>query len=341
MLNNNPLFWIIDEEWSDYDIETEIIKKYYPTASIKYSTYDYKDDLKKWGDKADIVLAQVYADIPGDVIRRLKNCRGIALFGGGYDRVDIEVAAEMRIPVTNVKNYCKEDIAEYVINAMLYSNKALDSFNTVVEENLWGLGAIKNLQNRLSEQKLFVIGLGRIGKFVGKTAQALGMKVYAYDPQYRSGEKEDNIEMVSLEEGLAIADFVTVHCNLSEKTKSMLGMPEFLKMKSTGILINTARGAILKENELLEAVERKIIGGAVLDVIEQEPPTKEYYEKFRNSDVIVTPHISYLSVQSIDELKHRSTKNGIAMLKGKLTDDVVNINDKGILYDKFENYAKK
>ncbi|MDN2453496.1 NAD(P)-dependent oxidoreductase [Lactobacillus sp. UCMA15818] len=341
MLNKNPLFWIIDEEWSDYDIETEIIKKYYPEASIKFSTYDYEKDLRKWGDKVDVVLAQVYAAIPGNVIRRLKSCKGIALFGGGYDRVDIETAAEMGIPVTNVKNYCKEDIAEYVIDAMLHSNKALDSFEDVIEADLWGLKAINKLQNRLNEQKLFVIGFGRIGQFVAKAAQNLGMKVYAYDPRYKNGENENNVKIVELEEGLAIADFVTIHCNLSEKTKHMLGKKEFLKMKPTGVLINTARGAILKEDELLEAVEEKKIGGAILDVIEREPPEKEYYEKFLNSNVIVTPHISYLSIQSINELKNRSTKNGISLLEGKLTDDVVNINDKGSLYDKYENYAKK
>ncbi len=257
MVNNNPLFWIIDEEWSNYDIEKEIIKKYYPDASIKYSTYDYKADLKEWGDEVDILLAQVYAEIPGDVIRRLKSCKGIALFGGGYDRVDTEAAAKMEIPVTNVKNYCKEDIAEYVIDAMLHSNKALNSFNDVIKENLWGLKAINKLQNRLNEQKLFVIGFGRIGQFVAKAARRSGMEVYAYDPRYKSGEEKDNVKIVGLEKGLAIADFTTIHCNLSEKTKHMLGMKEFLQMKSTGVLINTARGAILKENELLEAVEKK------------------------------------------------------------------------------------
>ncbi|KRL33141.1 NAD(P)-dependent oxidoreductase [Liquorilactobacillus uvarum] len=322
--DQEPFFWIIDEEWSDYETEQNLIRKQYPKATIKISGYDYGKDLEKWGKQADIILAQVYTEIPAEIIKKLTNCRGIALFGGGYDRIDIEQAATKHIPVTNVKNYCKEDIAEYVISAILYSNKPIDSFSKVIGKKMWGLQAMPKLKNRINEQSLLVIGFGRIGKFVAQKALSLGMKVYAYDPKLQVGAGINNVEFVDLAEGLKNADFITIHCNLSKATEKLIGKKEFASMKQNCVLINTARGGIINEPDLLEAVEEKKISGAVLDVITEEPPTNEKNEILNTKNIIVTPHVSYLSIESINELKKRAVENGIALYEGRLTDDVVN-----------------
>mgnify|MGYP000996198907 FL=1 len=119
------LFWIIDEEWSDYEIEIEILKETFPDCEIKMSNYNYKEDLEKFGYKADGILAQVYADIPKTTIDKLENCKGIAIYGGGYDRVDIKAARDKGIPVTNVQGYCAEDLADYIIAAIFLFNKKI------------------------------------------------------------------------------------------------------------------------------------------------------------------------------------------------------------------------
>ena len=111
------LVWIIDEEWPDYEVERALLQKELPQAEIRFSSYDYASDLEAFGKDADIILAQIYVDMPAAVLRKLRHCRGIAVYGGGYDRIDVAAARQQGIPVTNVNDYCREDIAEYVLAA--------------------------------------------------------------------------------------------------------------------------------------------------------------------------------------------------------------------------------
>jgi phosphoglycerate dehydrogenase-like enzyme len=325
MNKNRPLFWIIDEEWSDYKLEEQIIYDEFPTAEIKYSSYNYVNDLKSFGKNASVIIAQVYADLPKKTISNLNKCRGIALFGGGYDRVDIVEAAKKEIPVTNVKKYCKEDIAEYVINAILFSAKPLNEFSKSIFSGKWGFPSISELPHRIDKQILLIIGYGRIGSYVAEKALNMGIKVVAYDPKIEPDNRNSiGVDFVSLKEGLQIADFVSIHCNLVKETEHLISKTEFCLMKKNCILINTARGKIVNEQNLIEAVKSKKIRGAILDVIANEPPLGQSTPILEEKNIIVTPHISYLSVESIAELKRRATKNAIDMYNGKIPDDVVN-----------------
>ena len=120
-----PLFWFIDEEWKDYDIETAVLRQQYPDCELKFSNYDYERDLEEFGYRADAIIAQVYAQIPASTIQRLQNCKGIAVLGGGYDRIDTAAAREKGIGVTNVQGYCAEDLADYVLAAIFHFYKGL------------------------------------------------------------------------------------------------------------------------------------------------------------------------------------------------------------------------
>ncbi len=319
-----PLIWIIDEEWGDYEVEHDILPKEYPGCTIRRSTYDYKADLEEFGYRADLILAQVYASIPKETIDRLENCKGIAVYGGGYDRIDIKAAKEKGIPVTNVQGYCAEDIADYVMAAMYRFNKKLDFFNDNLKNGLWGAGAVDRPIHRLSNCTLAVVGCGRIGQTVAARAKALGMRVVGYDPHASVETLEKvGIEPVSLEEGLAQADFVTVHVKYTPATHHLLSMQHFSQMKKSAVLINSARGGILVEDDLIAAVDQGVIAGAVVDVITHEPPAPD--EKiFGHENLIVTPHVSYISVESYQELKMRTLRNAMKMYRGERPDDLVN-----------------
>ena len=130
------LVWIIDEEWAEYDTERELLREWDPQCDIRFSGYDYANDLEAFGYRADLILAQVYAPIPRSTIERLECCKGIALFGGGYDRVDVDAAAERGIPVTNVHGYCKEDLADYVLAAMFRWNKPQNGYAPLIASGL-------------------------------------------------------------------------------------------------------------------------------------------------------------------------------------------------------------
>ena len=285
-----PLFWFIDEEWKDYDIETAVLREQYPDCELKFSNYDYERDLEEFGYRADAIIAQVYAQIPTSTIQRLQNCKGIAVLGGGYDRIDTAAAREKGIGVTNVQGYCAEDLADYVLAAIFHFYKGLTEYQSRLQNGTWGAQAVERLPRRISQSTLFIVGCGRIGLTVAKRCQSLGMKIIGYDPDRDAAFlKEQGVEKVSLEEGLRLADYVSVNVRLDESTTGLLGEREFSLMKKGAYLINTARGAVLKEDELIRALETGVIAGAVLDVITHEPP-REHEPIFSAPNCIVTPH---------------------------------------------------
>lgn len=321
---SGALIWIIDEEWADYEVEHEILPKECPGCTIRRSTYDYQADLEEFGYKADVILAQVYASIPKQTIDRLEHCKAIAVYGGGYDRIDIEAAREKGIMVTNVQGYCAEDIADYVMAAMYRFNKKLDFFNDNLGNGLWGAGAVDQPIRRLSSSVLMVVGCGRIGQTAAARAKLLGMRVIGYDPNVPDDVLQAaGIEPVSLEEGLPQADFVTVHVKYTPATHHLLSMKHFSLMKKSAVLINSARGGILVEQDLIDAVDRGVIAGAVVDVITHEPPAPDE-AIFGHRNLIVTPHVSYISEESYRELKIRTINNAMMMLRGQRPADLVN-----------------
>lgn len=319
-----PLFWFIDEEWKDYDIETAVLRQQYPDCELKFSNYDYERNLEEFGYRADAIIAQVYAQIPASTIQRLQNCKGIAVLGGGYDRIDTAAAREKGIGVTNVQGYCAEDLADYVLGAVFHFYKGLTEYQSRLQNGAWGAQAVERLPKRISQSTLLIVGCGRIGLTVAKRCQSLGMKIIGYDPDRDAAFlNEQGVEKVSLEEGLRLGDYVSVNVRLDESTTGLLGEREFSLMKKGAYLINTARGAVLKEDELIRALETGVIAGAVLDVITHEPP-REHEPIFSAPNCIVTPHVSYISQESFEELRGRAAWNAIKMLRGEQPADLVN-----------------
>ena len=182
-----------------------------------------------------MVFAQVSADVTADVISKLKNCKGIAVFGSGYNNVDVQAAKAAGIPVTNVNGYCTEDIADYVLAAMFHFYKPIEALYGQLKNGAWGVTALSQPVHRLSRQTLLLMGFGYIGKVTAQRAHALGMTVLAYDPFVTDeAAREFGAEKVDLDEGLA-------------------------------------RGPLVNEADLIEAVKTGVIRGAVLDVVCHEP----------------------------------------------------------------------
>lgn len=319
-----PRVWIIDEEWDSVDVEIGLIRESYPDAQILHSSYNYEDDLDSFGRTCDVLIAQVYAPLPASTIERLECCRGIAVMGGGFDRVDVGAAGRRGIAVTNVQGYCAEDLAQYVLTAILTHAKPLVSAVGPEGPRPWGLQAYPVLPRRVADQTLLIVGYGRIGRTVARRARALGMRVLATDPRPDTRKlSEDSVELVAWDEGFRRADVVSVHCALTDATAGIIGEHEFALMGRDSLLVNTARGAILDERALADALRSGAIGGAVLDVVTHEPP--DFTEEiFRVPGVFVTPHVSYVSYESISELRSRSVRNALAMFEGAIPDDCVN-----------------
>lgn len=318
-----PLIWIIDEEWSEYQTEEKILKNAFPDCRIRHSGNDYQKDLQSFGKDVDAILCQVYVNLTHEAIQQLTKCKIIAIYGGGYDRVDIEAAKAKNITVTFVPGYCIEDVSDYVISAIYFFNKNLAFYFSMANKGPWGAQAAKKLNHRIQSSTLLIIGFGRIGKTVAKKAKLMRMNVLVCDPNIdEEREKEYGVKKVSMAEGLASADFVTIHVKYDESTESFVTMKEFRRMKNTAFIINTSRGKVIDEADLINAVRQKIIAGAMLDVISNEPPMGNE-EIFNVPGLFVTPHISYLSTESLLTLKQRASNNVVKILRGEKSEDTV------------------
>lgn len=184
--------------------------------------------------------------------------------------------------------------------------------------------AAKHLIHRIAGSKLLIIGLGRIGGAVAAKAKAMRMEVLCYDPYVSSEQAQAmGVKAVSLEDGLAQADYVSLNMRLTEETKGFLSTEAFRQMKPTAYLINASRGGTVDEAALIEAVQSGEIAGACLDVLCEEPP-KPDNPMLHTDGIFVTPHISYLTQSSLDGLQRTAAANAVAFLRGEPVASVVN-----------------
>lgn len=257
------------------------------------------------------------------VISHLERCRVISRFGIGTDLIDLQAAAERGIMVCNVPDYCIEEVSTHTIAFLLYLNRHIDAHREKVRSGHWGSSAV-DLPARLQVQVLGIVGLGHIGTAVALKAQALGLRVLAYDPYIaQTAARGLHVELVTLEKLLERADYISVHCPLNKGTYHLIGQPELSLMKPTAFLLNLARGAIVDQSALYQALSRGTIAGAALDVLEQEPPVVGD-PILQLGNLLLTPHVSSWSKQSLSQLRRDTVRNVVAALRGEVPRSVVN-----------------
>ncbi len=324
-MNHPPLFWIIDDEWPDHELELGLLKAAFPACDIRLTTADLEADLEAFGRDADLIITQISFPFTREILGSLRRCKGIAVSGSGYNNVDMAAAKELGIPVTNVNGYCAEDLADYVLAAMFHAYKQLDRFSANIRNGLWGAPAVTAPFHRLSSQTLFLMGFGFIGKVTAKRAKALGMRVLVYDPYVPAQTAQDcGVELVELEQGLKEADFVSVHVKLTEDTRGLVGMEQFKQMKPSAVLINVSRGPLIRESDLIAALNDGVIAGAVLDVVTHEPLSPDD-PLLGAKNLLITPHISYASEEAMQALRRRTVENALAMYRGETPPDLVRV----------------
>ncbi|MDR2402581.1 MAG: C-terminal binding protein [Spirochaetaceae bacterium] len=312
------LVWIIDKEWNSYELEEGLLNRELPGLEIRYSKNETcREDLEKFGKKAGGIICQISVAITGDFIAALEQCRVISVYGAGYNNVDTAAARARGITVCNVPGYCVDDVSDYVMAAIYHGNKQLEEYHRHIRNGKWGAQAVTEIINRLSVSTLFIAGYGRIGRAVAAKAKALGMEVLAYDAL----SKPQGVTAVSLEEGLARADFVTLHVAYTRETEHLADRDFFSRMKNSAWFINASRGGVVDEGALIEAVESKRIRGAVVDVVETEPPPPDA-RILHTPGILVTPHISYLSVDALRELQETAARNVADILKGRPSENI-------------------
>lgn len=274
---------------------------------------------------SDAVL-NCYAPMPADVIRHLEGCRIIARYGIGLDTVDVPEASARGIIVTNVPDYCIDEVSDHALALLLSLARGIARLDRAVHTGSWDPKAARPL-HRLRGRTLGLVGFGRIARRLADKAAALGLRVIAADPYVSDDDtRAAGVEPRSLGELLAQSDFVSLHAPLTPETRHVIDASAIAVMKPGVILINTSRGPLVDLGAVRDGLEAGRLGGAALDVLEVEPPERD--EPFlRRPDVVVTPHAAFYSEESIAELQRKAAEQVVAALAGEIPPYAVNADE--------------
>jgi D-3-phosphoglycerate dehydrogenase len=245
----------------------------------------------------------------------------IAKHGVGVDNIDLEAATELGIPVTVTPNANAVSVAELTIGFIFaLSKKLIDLHNNLYQKRQF----VSNVGLELHGKILGIVGFGSIGKEVAKRALCLGMRVLVYDPYVEeSNLRELGVEKMELDELLRQSDFVSLHVPLNESTRHLIDREKISLMKRTAYLINTARGGVVDEKALAEALKSGQIAGAALDVFDVEPlPADSPF--FDCPNVIMTPHVGAHTYEAILRMNMMAAESIVDFFNGKIPKHVVN-----------------
>ena len=314
---------ITDFEYKDVKIEEAALLSSLDVEIVK-GQCKTESEVIELARNADAILNQ-YAPISGKVIDALENCKIISTYGVGVDTIDIEAASRRNMIVANVPDYAVEEVSNHALALLFSAARKVVELNNLVKKGSWDVNQAYPIY-RFSYQTLGVLGFGRIPRSLVRKAKAFEWRILVHDP-YVSEEEilQLGAEPATFGELLRESDFLTIHTPLTEETAGLIGREELSLMKENAILINTARGPLIKEQELIEALQNRVIAGAALDVFAQEPVAKDH--PFLSMDnVIVTPHIAWYSEEAMIELRTKAINNIIQFLQGGIPPYVVNKN---------------
>jgi D-3-phosphoglycerate dehydrogenase len=291
-------------------------------AEIRVAKEPKPDAILEAARDADAVLT-TYAKITAEMIPKMSKCRIIGRFGIGVDNVDILAATKAGIVVTRVPDYCLDEVSDHTMALLLSLVRKIPSSSARTQSGRWEMRAVIPIR-RLRGTVLGLVAFGNIPQLVAPKAQAFGMRVVTYDPYVSKAVTEKaGVEQVEFEELVKISDYISIHTPLMPATHHLFNADVFRRMKPSAYLINTARGPIIDEAALAEALDKKEIAGAALDVMEQEPPPSGS-PLFGRDNVIVTPHTSYYSEESLVDLQTKAAEEVVRVLSGQTPRNPVN-----------------
>jgi len=276
------------------------------------------EDLKKYASESAVIVTYLSDKISRDIIDCAENLRLIANYGAGFNNIDVEHAAKKGVWVTNTPGVLHETTADLTWAMILGSARRIVPAERFTRENRFkGWQAKMYLGGDVYGKTLGIIGCGEIGSAVARRASGFNMRVLYCNRNRLPAEKEQALNAVytPLEELLRQSDFVTVHAPLSEQTQHMIGKEQFLMMKPTAYFIHTARGKVVDDKALFEALKEEKIAGAALDVYENEPALTEGMTELEN--LMLLPHIGSASHETRDKMADLVADNVLDALADK------------------------
>ena len=250
-----------------------------------------------------------------DILQHCDNLKIISRHGVGYDNVDLDFLNKNKIALGITSTSNAASVSEHVMSFFIYLTKNLSLSDSLVKEGNFDKRSQLPDIFELYKKKVLIIGFGRIGKEVAKRCLGFDMEVYVYDPFLDSDSiKKNKCIPIEKNEGLALADFITIHLPLNENTTNFISEVDLKLMKKNTVLVNTSRGGIVNEDDLCQALKAKKIRGAGMDVYTSEPPEPDH-PFFKLDNILLTPHNAALTLECRERMSLEASQNIVYFLK--------------------------
>lgn len=285
---------------------------------LRVTTGSLEEKVEKVKD-ADYLIT-IGTPVPASIVEAAKRLKLIQKSGVGYDNIDLAAASKAGIPVAITAGANSISVSEHVFLVILTLYRNIDECRRIVHEGSFvRKWTLVNDSFELFGKTLGIVGLGHVGRQVAKRAKGFGLKTIYFDKYYRPSPRDEEslgVEFAPFEDVLKLSDIVTLHVPLKDDTRMMIGLKEFNMMKRSALLINTARGGVVNEAELVEALRQNLIGGAAIDVFDPEPPRPDNpLLQFKN--VVVTPHFAAVVLDSQKRCVAHALENIRRIAEGK------------------------
>lgn len=294
------------------DLDITVFEKY---GDVVYNPNISYDELLNTVENYDMILCNKTV-IDKAIIQKAKNLKYIGLFATGYNNIDIVTACKHGITVCNAGSYSTSAVAQQTFAYILNHYNAINQYNNFVQNGGWQqtptFSVLCFATDELKDKTIGIIGYGSIGKRVAEIALAFEMKVLVYT---RTPKNDNRVKFVSLEELLKNSDIISPHCPLNDQSREMFNKDTFAKMKDGAFFINTARGGIVNERDLAQALIKGKLSGAAIDVLIEEPMPKDCVLK-GVPNLIITPHTAWAPLSTRERLLKIVEDNIIAFLNG-------------------------
>ena len=317
---------ITDFDYGDVAIERGILEP----AGVEVIALQAKseDDLLAAAGDCDAMMNQ-YARIGAKTIVAMTRCKVIARFGVGVDIVDVEAATKRGIVVTNVRDYCTEEVADHAIALWLTLARKLPQYDRATHQGIWRWQSGSPI-NRIRRQVMGIVSFGKIGQAIARRAEAFGVELIVYDPyQQEVVIAAFGAKKVNKEELLSRSNIIMMQVPMTPETRHFLSVKEFAAMQQGVFIVNTGRGPTIDNGALYRAIRSGTVAGAGLDDTEEEPAKRANWSPGENSlfshpNVIVTPHAAYYSEQSIRIARETAASEVRRVLAGERPVHAVN-----------------
>ncbi|MGE5553752.1 MAG: C-terminal binding protein [Betaproteobacteria bacterium] len=326
-MNEAPFKVVVtDYDYPNLEIERQILQE--AGAEVIGAQCKSEDELIAVARDAHALLVQ-YARVGARTIAELEKCLVIARYGIGVDIVDVEEATRRGILCTNVPRYCVDEVADHAVSMFLTMARRLREYDAAVRAGMWHWSASGGPIRRLRGQVAGIVGYGKIGSAIASRLKPFGLNLAVYDP-YAPEERitRDGATKVSFDELLCSADVVFVQAPLTPETRHMFDAAVFARMKKGALIVNTARGPIINNQALYDALVSGQLSGAALDDLEEEPAKKRAWKPenslLKLSNVLVSPHAAYYSEESIVEARVTAASEVARVINGATPQNIVN-----------------